>query len=471
MRINDILFEGAGLKSARPGEVYTDPNGVEYKFIKWDWAHPAKQDQYPTPDSMTADIQQYTGNNPDKIVWLNKPTNALKSFAVAQFQNDAGQDLWIGKFYRSKSMSNTIADKEARLGAGLTAGRAGKKSSSAVKYENKLKPAELGLASDKPQSVQQIISVVQKHPQGPMLSQAVTEAATAKPIVFVDGAPMQSALQDDFGEVISPVAMISNHPAVKGAFAEAVKDIFKGEGLKGAGIIFPSGSNNPLVDSYIVSPSGIQMGVSSKGGVSGGAQATVTVAWKAKEEAMETATGRAYVKKFKDAAEFLDIIQANSQMTGPIVAAERYNLISPQELSALRQLMSSPKNSWIQVTGDTNQDLAQVPKELQPMFKEIAYNAGSWIPFLCLGAVARRVAKFVNNPSNPMQFGEAVRSFLNSSAMVQATAILQNQNGNPTVTSINVTYPPNFKGTAKLEPNSYAGTKVVTKFKVKMPKD
>jgi hypothetical protein len=471
MLINDILFEASGLKSARPGETYTDTNGTEYRFVKWDYQHPIQGEQFPDTDTMLADIDQYTHNDPNKIIWINKPTTQSKSYAVAQFQTDDGKDLWIGKFFKSKNLGNTIFDKDAKQFAGITAGKAGQQASSAVKYDAQLKPKDLGLATTQPMTATQISATVAKHLQGKMLSAAVVEAATNKSIVFSDGAPIQAALQDDFCEVIAPVAILANHPVVTGDFKTAITDIFKGESLAGSKIVFPGGANNPLIDSYIVTPSGIEMGISSKGGLGGGAQATVTVAWKAKEQAKDTATGKAYIKKFKEASDFLDIIESNSKWTGPIVAARKYNLATPDEIVALEQLLKTPKNSWKQVTNNPAQDLSQVPEELKPMFREIKYNPGSYVPLLCLGAVARRVAKFVNDPANPMQFGEAVRSFLNSSAMVQAVSVVQTQNNSAIVKSINIMYPPNFKGIANLEPNSYAGTTIVTKFKVKMPKN
>jgi hypothetical protein len=472
MRIKDIICEASGLKSARPGEVYTsDSSGTEYKFFKWDYQFPPAEDRYEDQNVMLADIEQYTNGDPNKIAWVNKLTSRLRSFAVAQFRSDAGQDLWIGKFFQTKSANNTILDKEAHAAAGISAGTKDKKSSSAVKRTAKLKPKDLGLATNLTMGPPQIQYIVQHASNGGMLGKAIQEASTGKPIVFTGGNAIQAALQDDFCEVIAPVAIVTEHPVVTGDIDKAIKDVFKGEPLKGSQILFPGGANNPLIDSYVVSNAGVHLGISSKGGSSGGAQATATVAYHAKEEAKGTSTGRAYIKKFKAAAEFLDLINDNTSAMGPIVAAQKYNLATPAELAGVEKLLNTPKNTWAQVTGDVAHDLSLVPGSLKKLFQEVGYRPGSFVTLLCLGALARRVAKFINDPNNPMQFGEAVRSFLNSSAIVQANSIVQSAGDDAQVQTIHVTYPPNFKGQALLEPNSYAGTVIVTKFKIRMPKD
>ena len=70
----------------------------------------------------------------------------------------------------------------------------------------------------------------------------------------------------------------------------------------------------------------------------------------------------------------------------------------------------------------------------------------------------------------PIEFGEAIRKFLNSSAMVQATSILGNQGENAVVKSIGIVYPPNFQDKATIENSPYYGTDIKSKFAFKLPK-
>jgi hypothetical protein len=96
------------------------------------------------------------------------------------------------------------------------------------------------------------------------------------------------------------------------------------------------------------------------------------------------------------------------------------------------------------------------------------YKRGSYVSFLCLARVAALVAEHVNSDPK-INFGEAIRSFLNSSAMVQAKTIMSAKGQDAVVKSINVVYPPNFQEKAKMEANSYYGTGIKSKFSFSLP--
>ena len=299
MRAKEFIVEGQGLRAAKPNEVYASADGTEYKFTSWNWDFPPAPDlQYADMAEVEAAVLEVTGGSKDKIHWVNKPAGRSKSFAYAVFASDEGEELWIGKFYDRKNPNNTIQDKDVKAVLGLSA--AGK--SSSVKAESALQPGQLGLADNRARGVGSIIKVVSEHAQGEMLTTSLNAAADNQPIVFTGGAAQASALQDDFCEVIAPVAMISGHSLVTGHLAQAFADVFKGP-LRAATISFPAEQNNPLVDSYIIS-NGISLGVSHKG--KQGAKATITNIWKAKEEAAATESGAAYIKKYPAAVEILD---------------------------------------------------------------------------------------------------------------------------------------------------------------------
>jgi hypothetical protein len=309
-----------------------------------------------------------------------------------------------------------------------------------------------------------------------MLANAITEAANGEAIIFEEGAPLKGALQDDFGEVLAPVAIISGHSIVTGSVDQAISDIFKGANLEGSTVMFPPEQNNPLIDSFIIKD-GIQMGVSHKG--KQGAKASITNIWKAKEDASKNRTGQQYIKKFKEAVEILDICKKQGQAEQPLILAERYDLISGSESTALRKLMQNPMAEELKLEGNpsapnavvktaTPEDIAKVPKALRRIFKMGGYKRGSYVSYLCLARVAALVAEHINSDPS-IDFGEAIRSFLNSSAMVQAKTILGSKGQDAVVKSITVTYPPNFQDKAKMESNSYYGTGIKSKFSFSLP--
>jgi len=470
-----ILSEAVGLKGARMGEIYTDPNGVEYTFQKWHWQFPADKDTYDSQEEIEQDILKQTDNDKEKIMWVNQWNPRNKSFAYAEFKNDDNQTLLIGKFFLRKNPNNTISDTEANQASGLRAGTKDKKASHVVKAESNLKPLQVGIADERARSVPSIIKAVSTHSQGNMLVDALNSAVNGEEIVYTAGASLAPALQDDFGEVLSPVAMISGHSKVQGTFQQAVTDVFKGADLRGALIKYPVSLINGLVDSYIIKD-GMELAVSSKG--KQGAKGSINNIYDAKQDSLQTSTGRAYVKKFPEAVEILDICKKESSKAA-ITLGLRYNLINSAEASALSALMEKPRDPARQLLGDPSnpektvksipEDLKKVPKELQRIFNIGGYKNGSYVGFICLARVARMVADHVNADPK-IDFGEAIRSFLNSSAMVQVKTVVKTNGDDAVVSQINVIYPPNFTEKARMESNWMSGRQIKGGFSFSMPR-
>jgi hypothetical protein len=468
-----ILFEGQGLKAGRPGEVYVDAEGTEFKFQGWNWQHPVDSNAYADMQELEQGVLDAVGGDQNKISWVNKPAKRSKSFGYAIFKSDAGKELWIGKFYDSKNPNNTILDKEVKQFLGLSAG--GK--SSSIKAEAALQPGQLGLSDNRARSAGGIIKAVSSHAQGTMLTNALNSASSGENVVFEGGASIAPALQDDFCEILAPIAMMSGHPQVTGQLEQAVADVFKGADLSGATISFPVEQNSPLIDSYIIKD-GITLGVSSKG--KKGAKATITNIWKAKEEAAQNMTGQAYIKKFSEAVYILDTCKDEAGLTQPIILGQRYKLISQEEAAALYEAIKNPRDPKYQLSGDPNlnpnavnkkatpEDSKKVPPALKRLFSMGGYKSGSYVSFICLARLAHLVAEHINSDPK-IDFGEAIRSFLNSSAMVQAKSIVGIKGKDAMLRSINVVYPPNFQEKAKIESNGYSGTQVKGKFSFSLP--
>ena len=467
-----VLAEGQGLRAAAPGEIYVDRDGTEYSFVVWDFKYPNDADRFETPEEVNAAVEEITRTNPKAdIRWINQPGRG-RAFGFAKFQAEDKREIWLGKYFQKVNPTNTIKDGEA-----TAVSLSPSKGSAATKASVNMQPGQLGVADGKTRSVQGIIAEINNHEMSDMLTRATQEAAKNEPIVFVAGAQYASAIQDDFCEVLAPVALIGRHSVVNGPMDQAVADIFKGGDLKGAGVMFPEGQNNPLIDAYIIKD-GIEMGISHKG--KQGAKASITNIWKSKEEAAKTQTGQAYIAKFANAVEILDICKEQGQAIQPITLAEKFNLISAQESAKLKELMQNPMAEELKLVGNpqapkavvrqaTPEDLQKVPNELKRIFTLGGYKPGSYVSYLCLARIAAIVAQHINTDPE-IDFGEAIRSFLNSSAMVQAKTIVGAQGEDAVVKSITVVYPPNFQEKAKIESNAYYGTGIKSKFSFSLPK-
>jgi hypothetical protein len=482
MRYREFIPEAKGLKYGTPGEIYQSQDGTQYFFKQWHSDFPpGPETQYPSSEDAKIAAEQVVGQNlpNNKVFWIggNNPTNRMKSFVFAEFESQNGVAVKIGKFVTSKGPNNTIYDKEVRDIAGLTKYSAsGQKNVWAVKGELSVKPGELGIATGNPISISDINLIVKKHKNGEMLSPAIVSAATQKEIIFPGGAPFRQALEDDFCEVIAPIAIIKNNPSLTGHVEEALSDIFNNEDISGASVKFPVGMNAPLVDSYIVSKSGKTLGVSSKG--KQGAQATSTVLVKARDEAIKI-HGPAILAAFKNASDILDIIENNTSIMGPIVLAEQFNLISDVESNKLKELLVNPtnpkranplaKSTEFTLTGDRDIDIKKVPPELGRLFNLVPnYQSGSFVPYTCLAGLAKLVAQKINTDPK-INFAEAAKTILNHSAMVQAYSTVVADDNNAKVKQINIVYPPRFKGNTKIESNCYHGKGIETKLKIKLP--
>jgi len=473
MRINDLLTEGQGLKAASKGEVYTDQQGVEWEFQSWK-QFPANQPQFNTPEELDAAIAKIEKSAGVEILWA-KEVARPKALGIATFLDPDSQQLKLfGGTYQQVSPNNTITDGQVTQAGGLRAGSKDKPTSASVKAESQLKPQNVGIIDERARSIGTILKLVSQHAQGPMLTAGLQSAINGEPIMFAGGANIVTALQDDFGEIVGPVAMISGNPIVTGTFDNAVADIFGGD-ISGATISFPVSLVNGLVDSYI-NKGGKQIAVSSKG--KKGANGSLNNIYKAKEDALQTPNGQAVVKQFPKA---VGILEANKQESyySALTLGIKFKLISPAEDQAIRMLLKDNRSPRQQLTGDPKnptaivktpnpKDLAKVPTVLQRIFTMGGYKAGSFVGWICLARVASLVAQHVNADPE-INFGEAIRQLLNSSAMVQVKTRVSPQNGDAIVKNINVVYPPNFQNKAKMESNWFSGKGTKGGFSFSLP--
>jgi len=478
-----ILDESSGLQGRTPNSVYTDKDDTEYGFVQWDAYPQDERQKFDSAEELVQVADQIKKELAVKKVdvrWANEPTDRSRSFAFGKFKSmDGNKELWVGGYFNGQKDSTSSTIKDATMiDLGLRRGSTNRTSTTHKKTSLNVQPGAFRINTSRPSAVETIKAAVSKHESGEMLVGAINNAISKETITFVDGATMQSPIQDDFMEVVAPIAVIHGHPVLQGPIDIAISDIFKGEDLKDATVTFPIDQNSPLVDCYI-NKGGMQMAISHKG--KKGAKASVSNIYKAKNDAANTQTGQTYLKKFKNAVEVLDIIASQSSAEGPITLARKFNIITQQEADTLLPMVKDPrvrKDPKTRLTGlngaptaagnATAQDLAKGPEVLHKIFNQSGYRPGSFFQLIVLAVVAKKVAEYINNSSD-INFGEAIRSFLNSSAMIQASSYVSVKNKDAVATKINVVYPPQFKEKATIESNAYYGTHIKSKFSFSMP--
>jgi hypothetical protein len=263
--------------------------------------------------------------------------------------------------------------------------------------------------------------------------------------VFDNVGDMMSAVRDDLGETIGPIALIQGMNMGTGAEA-ARKDILGNDGsFEGSAINFPAGKNNLLVDSYLLHPTGVEIGISSKG--EKGASASV----KNISDGVITARQKGLDQLLDQYAPQVEIIERIGELSSvdfPIVYGIEQGIIDPATGQEIKQLIKTNGTS-------RNPTILNLMSDIKAKTDNPRYNVG----YHALAALARRVAKNIN--ADP-KFGEACLKFLNTSPLIQLHLNGSEKPNSYKVTGFTSKYPPNFKGTVGLDATKvYSATGII----------
>jgi hypothetical protein len=384
------------------------------------------------------------------IIWSNKPTQASKAFAILTFNGpEAGQKTYFGRFFNEIKPDMAGFWKNSELPGGWQLNKA--VSLKGAYY--KLKPADLFPANSTFATPADTVAAIGTRP-GTTPDQMATidkirpgmdQLLTGALPVFDNVGDMATAVRDDLGETIGPIALVQGMNMGVGAEA-ARKDILGPKGsYAGSEINFPADKNNGLVDSYLLHPSGVEIGISSKG--EKGASASV----KNISDGVTTARNKGMTKLLDTYAPQVEIIEkigSISALDFPIAYGIEQGIIDKETGQEIKQLVKTNGTS-------KNPEIQDLMSDINAKTDNPRYNVG----YHALAALARRVAKTVN--SDP-KFGEACLKFLNSSPIIQLHLNGSEKSNNYTVTGFTSKYPPDFKGTVGLDATKvYSATGII----------
>jgi len=260
---------------------------------------------------------------------------------------------------------------------------------------------------------------------------------------FADVGEMATAVRDDLGETIGPIALVQGMIRSGGAEA-ARKDILGPQGtFSGSAINFPAAKNNGLVDSYLLHSSGVEIGISSKGekGASASVKNIADGIVAAREKGLDE-----LLKTYAPQVDIIEKVGSLSSIEFPLVFGMEQGLIDQTTEQTIKQLIKSG------ATSTDNPEVLDLMKDIKAKTDNPRYNAG----YHALASLARKVS--VNINSDP-KFGEACLKFLNTSPIIQLHLNGSDKAGTYTVTGFTSKYPPDFKGTVGLDAGKvYAAT-------------
>lgn len=453
-KLDTIITEKArGLLYRDPGDQFFQGSKenptAELKFNRVDYfpGQPGKYSSYDEMGAVGGDLfKQYP-----QITWANKPTSNSRAFAIMTFDGPGpGEKSYFGKFFGEikADMSGMWGNSELPGGWQLN------KQTSLKGSYYKLKPSDLFAPDSVFATPADCVAAIKANPKNnpavPLVVPGMEELLTGVFPTFNNVGDMNTAVRDDLGETIGPIALIQGMPMGTGAEA-ARKDILGPRGsYAGASIFFPASKINGLVDSYITTPDGIEIGISSKG--EEGAKASV----KNIADGIKVARDRGITKLLDTYADQVKIIEKVGQLSSvqfPLVFGIEQGLITPEQSYIIMDLIKKNAKSIDQVpmSDDDKNKLEEIMSRIKPQVNNPRYNVGYHI----LSVLARDVSKSIN--ADPM-FGEACLKFLNTSPIIQLHMSVSGKN-DVKVTGFTSKYPPNFKGTVGLDASKvYAAT-------------
>lgn len=384
---------------------------------------------------------------------VNKPTKASKAFAVIVLTDEkTRRPVYFSRFFANikPDMAGTWANSDMNaFGYQL-------EKETSLKASYGLKPSDIFPPPARFKNIYDLLDTFKQAEATQPFVPGFEMLYAKKPQfpVFEGAGEFFTAIRDDLGETIGPVALIQGLDCGTGAKA-AARDLLDGGNYSGSSISFPSGKTNGLVDSYIVTPTGVEIGISSKG--EKGATASIKnvadgidyVRLKGSDEQKQL------LKKYAKEVKLIERIGKDSTIDFPLNYAIEKEMLTPIAAEKIRELIKVGAKSLDQVDMDENTavELTNLIGYKGAKTELPNYNVG----YHCLSALADIVAGQVNNDP---KFGEACLKFLNSSPIIQLhMKATKQKDGDVAVVGFESKYPPNFRGTVALDPSkNYSAT-------------
>ena len=412
-----------------------------------------------------AELKQATEMDIKTIKWVGgqKPSTGFAALVV-ELTSEKGRE-WVGKYFGSKKVDGHIfwqvtefvqdvkkvgLDLQQKRAAGAT-GTAGNVNFGPLNVGITNRVISLdGLVAEVRRTVQEKIDPADQNTLVELLENLGGAPVTINP-------EYKANYEVQFGEVAAPLA-ITKGINITGSLGIAEEQLLGviDPGAKFTSITqveFPENIAEKLVDSYLITPNGSRVGVSSKN-KSGGAAASISSIIETINNKLDVIKNR--VPDFETRyAEYISRLRVVESSTGkkvafdlaadmkiitPEVAEQAYNLLTsdPNNLDAL---MAIDNGNYYDLTINYN---GYSPKTDHPLYK-VSYHATA--------SLARIVAdEFNKDKEQTYRFFATV---LESSNMIQVKTTLSAKGDQATFSKFDVIYPPVFDGDILLEAGSY----------------
>ena len=450
-------YEDEVIKTPMPGPDNADPET------------PGNDKALSADDQFEADLKQ-AGLNPNNITDCT-PRNRNQKFAalVVEVETDSGSIFLLRYFgYKSNNYLKWLMGQFTQevIAKGFAIEQKVATGSDKVHPVVRLYPNRAGI-TDGPMPLQNVAQTLRRGNGGDLDQFPQEEREIIADMIDNVGTPVNCTkeyyrnYEVQAGEIVAPFALTQNR-LVTGNYQDAENKLLDmlEPGLKWSSmnnVFFPADEAEELIDSYLISPKGIRVGISSKDGGGGAKASAVSIANTLEENRDRISKMHPDFLKSNVNAQyfrFLDIIKEPGVKNQIYKLAAEVALITTGERDQLISLLAAggqglnDANAIIKIVGDkfyaTCMDPATYkPRDTNSTRYRILYHFSA-------GLAKLTAAKMNEDVESLDRF---FRTILESSNMVQVKAKFKLQGedkGN--FTQFTVIYPPVFDGTIRFHP-------------------
>ena len=433
----ESISESRGVTARAPGEQYvsdTDPKDmltmVDVKTIAPD------EGAYGSVEELENAIEKVLPSGAN-VVQDNKPNSSTRAAVVAELTDASGKPQFWVRYLRQVPPQGIHGTWKTLRGYKYSKGAAGEtvpiKPTDLVNDEQFKSPANL-----EKEITRNLKSTLTGDNEAliPVMQNAMKQARTGTEQPIPGAAPYYNVLVKYGGEYLGPMALIDGNNQ-KGNTPEML-DAYELDSLKGSTVMFPQDSAFALVDSFIKTPTGQDIGVSSKAHTGGGAASSLSGVSQQLTDEIRS--------EFPKGAEIIDTLGTESAINGPLKVAKMYGLINDKDI---QQIATLPKGSQ-----DASDIKSPRLKKLMALTKSDPTNPAYRVLFhLMAGVVTALIPKVNADP----EFKGAMMAALNNNKFLQLMT-KGKKVGNDVILDYYTKFPAVYEGAPSLFNKSYFAT-------------
>lgn len=425
-----IITEGVGLARRKSGDVFKNSEGKTLSFNSLVF-YP-ERGSFTDTAAMDLALEKIQQGLSAPINWTNQQAKNL-GFAVAHFTDDAGQDVYLGRYFKLIS-ADRLANNfphNAIPGGFTFSSKVGEKEHAGYK------PSEILSKKFDNLSPSDIFEqIVAKFGENSDESNAFSVFLAARdfPVKIPRGNMNSEAFKQYFCEILQPIAFIKGMTIGGTADAGIAAYIGKTTSLAGASISFNAGATGGLSDSTLTAVNGKVIKISTKEGA--GAMASVKNLIDSLREIDSTKYGKTIRKQYPEEIRVIEILEKGTHYTGPLELAKFYNIINDSEMQQVMNVRAKNLGLDDDIIGKE-----LISNRLENWYNELldARKGSPVIPHHALMfIIANKVCDYVNNRTS---FGNAGSDILNHSAVLQVYTSASVSDTHITINGFSADYP------------------------------